>query len=381
MKFDSIIIFLIIATYGSYYVVLPCPRECPYCDVEISSTYHYILHVNNAHSDNEISTCPECHEKFEAGSVLELHIIQNHAENDKLELIKQIEYDHMVSVMTQIQINKEAEQLQKEEINNKMLESPTIENITELILSHLINNIAEEKHVYLASSMDFYGSAREDIKYGCSYRCMQMLLSSIMLNVDFKTHLTSMWINLHKMSISRTRMPNVSMLWRHLEECWNMGIDPNGKKETYDTSESKNKSPNKLGASIDDVNSVFLGLGIKFEYKLFDRNTNRNNYQEMLNWLYLHFININNLKYISPVYLSFKKSNEKKPGHATIAIGVEVDKNNTIIPLVLCPNENYTKLQTKHGEKALKYIRSPSFLRKRTLYRVGIIMGIDATLI
>ncbi|XP_050532338.1 uncharacterized protein LOC126900565 isoform X2 [Daktulosphaira vitifoliae] len=336
MNFDSIIIFLIFATYGSF-----CKNfsndvvECPFCSIKKSSAYLMVSHINNEHVENTITICPECRKDFQNGSVLEVHFYLNH--------INKIEYDLLLATELQLQFDDE-ERLQQEENFNRMsqlptiesninhfesdllyaqelqkqlqeeevqlqqtenfsennLEAPTVENISEHIrrLSEISPGI---RAVYLASSMDNYMTAYNDFFYGCSLRCMQMWLSSLMLNEDYKKHLSSMFDELYNMSISRYRMPTVKMLEYHIEECWNKGIHTWRKKELY----AKSNYPTQYGYNVREMDTMLVGLRIKGMYRTFDQNINPDHFQNTLIWLYNYFRNETNEKYVSPVILHY----------------------------------------------------------------------------
>ncbi|XP_050532335.1 zinc finger-containing ubiquitin peptidase 1-like isoform X2 [Daktulosphaira vitifoliae] len=304
MNYHSFIIFLIFANYGSFFRSLSNDDfKCPFCIDKLSSSYHLISHINDKHTENEITICPECYQEFQYGSVLEVHMYINHVEKKKLQsVIEQEESDLLHAIQLHLYLNEENERNYEDSIfnNDRYLDSPTIENIVRYIRP-LSENSPGVLNVYLSSPIDYYKSAREDIAYGCVYRSLQMMLSSVMLNADYNNHIIKVWENLYNISISRSRMPKVSFLEMHLEESWNKGINPWGKKIMYERSQY----PTKNGSHMLDVDAMLTGMRIRAEYIHFEGGFFRNTWQKVLKWLYNYFQNKYNLDYISPVMLHY----------------------------------------------------------------------------
>ncbi|XP_050533645.1 zinc finger-containing ubiquitin peptidase 1-like [Daktulosphaira vitifoliae] len=307
MNFSSIIIFLIFAIYGSL--------------------------CTNLLNENETTPCQE---EFDNDSVLQVE-------------------------------GNQGTNCEEQKFRESLLEPPIIENITEYIRS-LSENSPEVSNVYLSSPMDNYMIADKDGNYGSGYRCIQMLLSSALLNEDYKNHLVNMWKNLHSTTISRSKMPNVLFLENHLEECWNKDIQKWRKRELY----SKSKYPTRLGITICDIDSILLLLRIKLGYTIFDRKNNQNHIQDMFKWLHDYFRNEHNKKYVSPVMLQYQN-------YIVMVVGVEIRKNTQIVPLIVCPSQDYTEITTEHGINALNIIRSSELTLNHSSFTVITINGIITT--
>ncbi|XP_050533644.1 zinc finger-containing ubiquitin peptidase 1-like isoform X2 [Daktulosphaira vitifoliae] len=303
MNFDSILIFLIFTTYRSFcWKLSNNDFECPFCSIKESSACHLISHINNEHTENEITICPECYKEFQYGSILEVHIHLNHAEKNTLQSVN--EPDFLYAKQLQQQFDKEAFEQEDNErqrkFKEKFLEPPTVKNITEHI-RRLSENSPEVRAVYLASPTDYYMSARADLRYGCVFRSLQMLLSSVILNADYQNHIVNMWIENCNTIISRSRMPNVSFLEYHLEESWNKGIHNWRKGQLY----SRSNFPTKQGCVEADMDAIFLGMRIKSEYIIFQGGYYRNRLDDMLNWLRDYFRNENGKEYLPPITLLY----------------------------------------------------------------------------
>lgn len=84
--------------------------------------------------------------------------------------------------------------------------------------------------VHLASPTDHYRSTYGDKGWGCGYRNMQMLMSSMLLQLDYNEHISRVW-EVEKGPLPRAWMPSISRLQQHLEKSWSMGIDEPGREQ------------------------------------------------------------------------------------------------------------------------------------------------------
>lgn len=80
----------------------------------------------------------------------------------------------------------------------------------------------------ICSSVDHYGSSYGDKGWGCGYRNLQMLLSSLLQNTTYNEALYSAW-GTH--GPSRTAMPSISRLQKMVEAAWARGFDVQGSEQ------------------------------------------------------------------------------------------------------------------------------------------------------
>lgn len=80
----------------------------------------------------------------------------------------------------------------------------------------------------VCSSVDHYGSSYGDKGWGCGYRNLQMLLSSLLHNTTYNEAIYSAW-GTH--GPSRTAMPSISRLQKMVEAAWAQGFDIQGSEQ------------------------------------------------------------------------------------------------------------------------------------------------------
>lgn len=78
---------------------------------------------------------------------------------------------------------------------------------------------------FVCSSVDHYASSYGDKGWGCGYRNLQMLLSSLLQNTLYNEAIYSAW---GQHGPSRTAMPSISRLQRMVEAAWADGFDTQG---------------------------------------------------------------------------------------------------------------------------------------------------------
>lgn len=74
----------------------------------------------------------------------------------------------------------------------------------------------------LCSSIDHYASSYGDKGWGCGYRNLQMILSSLLQNTTYHEALYAAW---GSQTPSRTAMPSISRLQKLVEAAWAQGFD------------------------------------------------------------------------------------------------------------------------------------------------------------
>ncbi|XP_050531992.1 zinc finger-containing ubiquitin peptidase 1-like isoform X2 [Daktulosphaira vitifoliae] len=217
--------------------------------------------------------------------------------------------------------------------------------------------------VHLASPTDHYRSTYGDKGWGCGYRNMQMLMSSMLLQLDYNEHISRVW-EVEKGPLPRSWMPSISRLQQHLEKSWSMGIDEPGKEQLGGTVYNTKKW---IGAT--EVVTMLTALRIKSQIVDFYKPTGpKNTHPEMFRWLYKHF-NDRSKKYIPPVYI-------QHDGHSRTVVGVEKLSDGTILLLLLDPSNHYDKLRTESGMNTMAHIRKSLHTLKSKQYQLVTVRGI-----
>ena len=152
--------------------------------------------------------------------------------------------------------NKKITQLvyhsEKESIE-KRLESVVDDNQTQSAgLIELIRSVPLNKNTrvrYLCTLCDHYSSGFIDRGYGCGYRNVQMLLSSLRHDPELADKL---------FNNNRNMMPSIRKIQQLIEKSWEMGFDLEGKNQFGGVLAG---TARWIGAS--DVCSMFSSLRIK----------------------------------------------------------------------------------------------------------------------
>ncbi|KAL5240661.1 hypothetical protein ACI65C_008071 [Semiaphis heraclei] len=217
--------------------------------------------------------------------------------------------------------------------------------------------------LHLASPTDHYRSTYGDKGWGCGYRNMQMLMSSMLLQMDYNEHISKVW-EVEKGPLPRAWMPSISRLQQHLEKSWSMGIDEPGREQLGGTVYNTKKW---IGAT--EVVTMLTALKIKTLLIDFRKPTgSKNTHPEMFHWLYEHFSN-RKKQFIPPVYIQHE-------GHSRTVVGVEKLSDGTILLLVLDPSGHYDKLRTEAGMSTMTHIRKSMYTFKAKEYQLVTVSGI-----
>ncbi|XP_026808855.1 uncharacterized protein LOC113551044 isoform X2 [Rhopalosiphum maidis] len=217
--------------------------------------------------------------------------------------------------------------------------------------------------LHLASPTDHYRSTYGDKGWGCGYRNMQMLMSSMLLQMDYNEHISRVW-EVEKGPLPRAWMPSISRLQQHLEKSWSMGIDEPGREQLGGTVYNTKKW---IGAT--EVVTMLTALKIKTLLIDFRKPTgSKNTHPEMFHWLYEHFSN-RKKQFIPPVYIQHE-------GHSRTVVGVEKLSDGTILLLVLDPSGHYDKLRTEAGMTTMSHIRKSMYTFKAKEYQLVTVSGI-----
>ncbi|KAI3388546.1 hypothetical protein SNEBB_002967 [Seison nebaliae] len=153
------------------------------------------------------------------------------------------------------------------------------------------------KIIYCRSRPIFFPSTNIDQGWGCGYRNLQMLLSSLRyvpnLNVEFLRN------------FQLDDIPSICELQRMIESAWQLGLDPDG------ASEAQHKI-HKTTKWIGTLDCRTLLSWLKIHSKVI---SSKGNHQDLILWIRKYFlVNDNEAPYLPPLYLQHL-------GHSTTVVG------------------------------------------------------------
>ncbi|XP_075210718.1 zinc finger-containing ubiquitin peptidase 1-like [Lycorma delicatula] len=252
--------------------------------------------------------------------------------------------------------------------------SSCTKDIVPLIMS-ISNNCANIARVFMCSTVDHYASTYGDKGWGCGYRNMQMMLSSLLHHTGYNEQLYKQWVVGGSLTVrgelpSRSAMPSISRLQQHIEWAWRQGFDLQG----CDQLGGKLFNTRKwIGAT--EVVTVLSSLRIRCQLVDFHRPTSPNgSHPELFNWVLEYFQANDDFK--PPLYLQHQ-------GHSRTIIGCEQLKDGTVFLLILDPSHSPQQMSelrsTSTAIGAMRLIRKSLVAMKARHYQVVAVCGIMDT--
>lgn len=226
----------------------------------------------------------------------------------------------------------------------------------------------------MCTTVDHYASTYGDKGWGCGYRNMQMMISSLLHHTGYNEQLYKQWV-VGGMTVrgelpSRSAMPSISRLQQHIEWAWRQGFDLQG----CDQLGGKLSNTRKwIGAT--EVVTVLSSLRIRCQLIDFHRPTSANgSHPELFNWVLEYFQANDDFK--PPLYLQHQ-------GHSRTIVGVEQLKDGTVLLLVLDPSHSPHQMADLRGTatamSAMRLIRKSLAAMKARHYQVVAVCGIMDT--
>ncbi|KAG8241968.1 hypothetical protein J6590_075543 [Homalodisca vitripennis] len=223
----------------------------------------------------------------------------------------------------------------------------------------------------MCTTVDHYASTYGDKGWGCGYRNMQMMLSSLLQHTGYNEQLYKQWaVGVRGETPSRSAMPSISRLQHHIEWAWHQGFDLQG----CDQLGGKLSNTRKwIGAT--EVVTVLSSLRIRCQLVDFHRPTSANgSHPELFNWVRQYFEAHDDFK--PPLYLQHQ-------GHSRTIIGVEVLRDESVILLVLDPSHTPGQMAELRGTNTaistMRLIRKSLMAMKARHYQVVAVCGIMDT--
>ncbi|XP_055919660.1 zinc finger-containing ubiquitin peptidase 1-like [Eupeodes corollae] len=215
----------------------------------------------------------------------------------------------------------------------------------------------------LCSAVDHYASSYGDKGWGCGYRNLQMLFSSLLQNTSYNEVLYSAW---GKRSPSRTAIPSISRLQKMVEAAWAQGFDVQGSEQLgcklYNTRKW-------IGAT--EIVTVLSWLRINCQLIDFHRPTSQDGrHPELFNWVQEYFEQ--RRVHTPPLYLQHQ-------GHSRTIVGIE-QRATGLTLLVLDPSHGPRQVAALgSSQDSLRLIRRGPFAMRAPQYQVVAVRGLIKT--
>lgn len=216
---------------------------------------------------------------------------------------------------------------------------------------------------YVCNGVDHYASSYGDKGWGCGYRNLQMLLSSLLQNTLYNEALYSAW---GTQAPSRMAMPSISRLQKMVEAAWAQGFDVQGSEQLGCKLFNTRKW---IGAT--EVVTLFSWLRINCQLVDFHRPTGPDGrHPELFNWVLQYFEE--NQSYTPPLYLQHQ-------GHSRTIIGIE-QKVTGLTLLVLDPSHSPRQMAALgSSQESLRLIRRTSAAMRDPQYQIVAVRGLIDT--
>lgn len=218
---------------------------------------------------------------------------------------------------------------------------------------------------FVCSGVDHYASSYGDKGWGCGYRNLQMMLSSLLQNTCYNEAIYSAWGNTGHVP-ARTAMPSISRLQKMVEAAWAQGFDVQGKEQLgcklYNTRKW-------IGAT--EIVTVLSWLRIQCQLVDFHKPTaSDGRHPDLFNWVLRYFEEPK--IHTPPLYLQHQ-------GHSRTIIGIE-QKSNGLTLLVLDPSHGPRQVASLgSSQDSLRLIRRGPNAMKAPQYQIVAVRGLIET--
>ncbi|XP_063888788.1 zinc finger-containing ubiquitin peptidase 1-like isoform X2 [Scylla paramamosain] len=227
------------------------------------------------------------------------------------------------------------------------------------VVSEGTNNV---KATYLCTTVDHYGSTYGDRGWGCGYRNIQMLLSSLQHHTGYYARLFS----------GPNMMPSISQIQKLIEQAWRNGFDLQGCEQLGGKLSNTRKW---IGAT--EVVTLLSSFRIKCQLIDCHRPTaSDGTHPELFRWCLDYFSSQAEFK--PPIYLQHQ-------GHSRTIIGVEQlgGTEGGVRLLVLDPSHSPAQvsqlLHTQTAPSAIRLLRKPLSSMRAKQYQMVVVAGLMQT--
>ncbi|XP_034553994.1 zinc finger-containing ubiquitin peptidase 1 [Notolabrus celidotus] len=220
-------------------------------------------------------------------------------------------------------------------------------------------------HVWLSADTDHFCSSAGDKGWGCGYRNLQMILSSL--------H----GVDTYAAVLPERSVPSIPRLQRMIEEAWKEGLDAQGASHFNNRLQGTRAW---IGAT--EIYSLLTSLRISAHIVDFHRPTGpADTHPSLLEWVKQYFSQTSSNRLpprlvqtsLPPLYLQHQ-------GHSRSIVGLEQKKNGSLSLLLLDPassmSETRKLLSRDSVGSALRHVRKSSGSLKHRQYQVVALQGV-----
>ncbi|XP_058796187.1 zinc finger-containing ubiquitin peptidase 1-like isoform X2 [Phymastichus coffea] len=226
-------------------------------------------------------------------------------------------------------------------------------------------------NTWMCSTVDHYAVTYGDKGWGCGYRNMQMMLSSLLQHTGYNELIYRAWSsgvgnNSQSENPQRSSMPSISRLQKMIEWAWAQGFDIQGAEQLGAKLVNTRKW---IGAT--EVVTLLSSLRIRCQLVDFHRPTSSDgSHPEMFKWVLRYFQRDDDFK--PPLYLQHQ-------GHSRTIMGVEQLRDGSIIMLVLDPSHSPAQMaqfnNTSTASSAMRLVRISTAAMKARQYQIVAVLG------
>lgn len=208
---------------------------------------------------------------------------------------------------------------------------------------------------FVCSGIDHYASSYGDKGWGCGYRNIQMLVSSLLQNPNYSEMLRA--------AIGSNSMPSISRLQKMVESAWTQGFDVQGKEQLGCKLHNTRKW---IGAT--EIVTLFSWMRIECQLVDFHRPSSSNGcHPDLFNYV-LRYFEQPGRSHTPPLYLQHQ-------GHSRTIIGIE-QKSSGLTLLILDPSHSPRQVASLgSSQDCLRLIRRGWNAMKAPQYQIVSIVG------
>jgi len=205
------------------------------------------------------------------------------------------------------------------------------------------------RSVLVARHLTLYGIEDGDQGFGCGFRNLQMLISSLLQ------------VPLMRQTMNLNTIPSLNQLQSLIERAWQRGFDPQGARQLGGRLQGTRTwiGPSEVGVFLQDH-------GIRVEIVDVEHPDRGNFHPRMFAWIRDYFLNND-----YPIYIQHQ-------GHSQLIIGVEETVNDDHRLLIFDPameRERIRSLLETTSPEAVAFLRRPIGHMRKPKYQLLIIRG------
>ncbi|XP_014236761.1 zinc finger with UFM1-specific peptidase domain protein-like isoform X2 [Trichogramma pretiosum] len=358
--------------------------NCPFCVTSFSNSSDLELHVNFEHKDIlspakgsseaaksavETPSCPVClSTAFKNSIELQSHIEEHFSKKPSPSPLITPDASADRQLARDMERREKEVRRLREQREFAMLQAQYALVPKIKLLSSSCGNVM---NTYMCTAVDHYAVSYGDKGWGCGYRNLQMMFSSLLQHTGYNELLYRAWSSQADGSSSsenppRSSIPSISKIQKMIEWAWAQGFDIQGAEQLGGKLVNTRKW---IGAT--EVVTLLSSLRIKCQLMDFHRPTSPNgSHPEMFKWLLNYFQKEEDFK--PPLYLQHQ-------GHSRTVIGVEQLRNGTIFALVLDPSHSKSQMapfnNTGTANSAMRLVRTSIAAMKAKQYQIVAVVG------